>query len=69
MAAGCLVCVVLIVIFILIISRCVAVMQCGWPLLGPLQWIRYINKQLMVRAGTEAEHRGWLLTVDPVSAR
>ncbi|XP_070841166.1 gem-associated protein 6 [Chaetodon trifascialis] len=42
-------------------------MQSGWPLLGPLQWIRYVNKQVMVKAGKE-EHRGWLLTVDPVSA-
>ncbi|XP_030290409.1 gem-associated protein 6 [Sparus aurata] len=43
-------------------------MQCGWPLLGPLQWIRYVNRQVMVKAGNDEEHRGWLLTVDPVSA-
>lgn len=43
-------------------------MQCGWPLLGPLQWIRYVNKQVSVKAGNDEEHRGWLLTVDPVSA-
>ncbi|XP_036948929.1 gem-associated protein 6 [Acanthopagrus latus] len=43
-------------------------MQCGWSLLGPLQWIRYVNKQVMVKAGNDEEHRGWLLTVDPVSA-
>ncbi|TDH15553.1 hypothetical protein EPR50_G00009890 [Perca flavescens] len=43
-------------------------MQCGWSLLGPLQWIRYINKQVKVTAGKDEEHRGWLLTVDPVSA-
>ncbi|XP_070779700.1 gem-associated protein 6 [Enoplosus armatus] len=43
-------------------------MQCGWPLLGPLQWIRYVNKQVKVKAGKDEEHRGWLLTVDPVSA-
>ncbi|GAA6234532.1 gem-associated protein 6 [Lates japonicus] len=43
-------------------------MQCGWPLLGPLQWIRYVNKQVTVKAGKDEEHRGWLLTVDPVSA-
>lgn len=44
-------------------------MQCGWPLLGPLQWTRYVNKQVVVKAGKDEEHRGWLLTVDPVSAR
>ncbi|XP_044044790.1 gem-associated protein 6 [Siniperca chuatsi] len=43
-------------------------MQCGWPLLGPLQWIRYVNKQVTVKAGKDEQHRGWLLTVDPVSA-
>ncbi|XP_026179702.1 gem-associated protein 6 [Mastacembelus armatus] len=43
-------------------------MQCGWPMLGPLQWIRYVNKQVTVKAGKDEVHRGWLLTVDPVSA-
>ncbi|XP_068438490.1 gem-associated protein 6 [Clinocottus analis] len=43
-------------------------MQCGWPLLGPLQWMRYVNKQVKVKAGKDEERRGWLLTVDPVSA-
>ncbi|XP_023259806.1 gem-associated protein 6 [Seriola lalandi dorsalis] len=43
-------------------------MQCGWSLLGPLHWIRYVNKQVKVMAGKDEEHRGWLLTVDPVSA-
>uniref|UniRef100_A0A3B5AQQ1 Gem-associated protein 6 Sm-like domain-containing protein n=1 Tax=Stegastes partitus TaxID=144197 RepID=A0A3B5AQQ1_9TELE len=41
----------------------------GWPLLGPLQWIRYTDKQVKVKAAKEEEHRGWMLTVDPVSAR
>ncbi|KAM7394864.1 hypothetical protein PAMP_021639 [Pampus punctatissimus] len=43
-------------------------MQCGWPLLGPLQWIRYVNKQVKVKAGKDELLHGWLLTVDPVSA-
>nr|XP_046234150.1 gem-associated protein 6 [Scatophagus argus] len=43
-------------------------MECGWPLLGPLQWIRYVNKQVMVKAGKDEAHSGWLHTVDPVSA-
>lgn len=48
--------------------RWTAVMQCDWPLLGPLQWMRYVNKQVKVKAGKDEERRGWLLTVDPVSA-
>ncbi|XP_029285885.1 gem-associated protein 6 [Cottoperca gobio] len=43
-------------------------MQCDWPLLGPLKWIRYVNKQVKVKAGKDEERCGWLLTVDPVSA-
>ncbi|XP_054479288.1 gem-associated protein 6 [Anoplopoma fimbria] len=43
-------------------------MQCDWPLLGPLQWMRYVNRQVKVKAGKDEERRGWLLTVDPVSA-
>ncbi|XP_068176739.1 gem-associated protein 6 [Antennarius striatus] len=43
-------------------------MQCGWPLLGPLQWLRYVSKQVKVTVGRDEEFRGWLLTVDPVSA-
>ncbi|XP_026215922.1 gem-associated protein 6 [Anabas testudineus] len=43
-------------------------MLCGWSLLGPLQWIRYVHKQVRVKAGKDEELCGWLLTVDPVSA-
>ncbi|XP_030005857.1 gem-associated protein 6 [Sphaeramia orbicularis] len=45
-------------------------MQRTWSLSGPLDWMRYINKYVEVKAGTseEREHCGWLLTVDPVSA-
>ncbi|XP_034416436.1 gem-associated protein 6 [Cyclopterus lumpus] len=43
-------------------------MQRDWPLLGPLQWMRYVNKQVKVKTGKDEERRGWLLTVDPVSA-
>lgn len=44
-------------------------MQCGWSVLGPLQWSSFVNKQVTVKAGKdEEEHRGWLLTVDPVTA-
>nr|XP_024658531.1 gem-associated protein 6-like [Maylandia zebra] len=43
-------------------------MQCGWPLMGPLRWLHYLNKEVTVRAGKGEEHRGWLLSVDPVSA-
>lgn len=44
-------------------------MQFDWRQLGPLQWSRYVNKQVTVKAGKAEQHRGWLLTVDPVSAR
>lgn len=43
-------------------------MQCGWSLLGPLRWLHYVNKQVKVRTKKGDEHRGWLLSVDPVSA-
>ncbi|XP_055370599.1 gem-associated protein 6 [Betta splendens] len=43
-------------------------MQCGWSLLGPLEWVHYVNKQVKVKAGNGEELRGWLFTVDPVSA-
>ncbi|XP_030599017.1 gem-associated protein 6 [Archocentrus centrarchus] len=43
-------------------------MQCDWPLLGPLRWLHYVNKQVKVRTGKGDEHSGWLLSVDPVSA-
>lgn len=43
-------------------------MPCDWCQLGPLQWCRYVNKQVAVKAGKDVQHRGWLLTVDPVSA-
>ncbi|KAM3865341.1 gem-associated protein 6 [Diretmus argenteus] len=41
-------------------------MQDRWPLLGPLDWLHYVNKEVTVRAGQD--HRGWMVTVDPVSA-
>lgn len=44
-------------------------MQSDWPLLGPLHWTRYVNTHVTVKAGKDEEFRGWLLTVDPVSAR
>ncbi|KAF3688239.1 Gem-associated protein 6 [Channa argus] len=43
-------------------------MQRGWPLLGPLRWFRYVNKKVKVKARKDEEVRGWLFTVDPVSA-
>uniref|UniRef100_A0A667WWF4 Gem (nuclear organelle) associated protein 6 n=1 Tax=Myripristis murdjan TaxID=586833 RepID=A0A667WWF4_9TELE len=40
-----------------------------WPLLGPLDWQHYVNKEVKVKAREQQQqHRGWLLTVDPVSA-
>ncbi|XP_076028201.1 gem-associated protein 6 [Genypterus blacodes] len=43
-------------------------MQSDWLLLGPLDWMRYVNKQVRVKTGKDEEQRGWMLTVDPVSA-
>lgn len=43
-------------------------MQRGWSLLGPLRWNQYVHKHVTVRAGKDEEHRGWMVTVDPVSA-
>ncbi|XP_037613220.1 gem-associated protein 6 isoform X2 [Sebastes umbrosus] len=43
-------------------------MQVAWPLLGPVRWLRYVNKEVKVKAGPDEERTGWLLTVDPVSA-
>ncbi|KAM9857122.1 gem-associated protein 6 [Aulostomus maculatus] len=43
-------------------------MQRGWSQLGPMEWMSYVNKQVEVKAGKDEELRGWLLTVDPVSA-
>ncbi|XP_072240086.1 gem-associated protein 6 [Leuresthes tenuis] len=43
-------------------------MQSKWLQAGPLQWLLDVGKQVKVKAGKDEEHRGWLLTVDPVSA-
>ncbi|KAM4750663.1 gem-associated protein 6 [Anableps anableps] len=43
-------------------------MQCGWLHSGPQLWLRCVHRQVKVKAGKQGEeHRGWLLTVDPVS--
>ncbi|XP_062244409.1 gem-associated protein 6 [Platichthys flesus] len=43
-------------------------MQNNWSLIGPLEWIHYVNKQVKVKAGKDEERRGYLITVDPVTA-
>ncbi|CAN9510037.1 unnamed protein product [Ophioblennius macclurei] len=43
-------------------------MESGWPHLGPLKWNGYVHKHVNVKVGKDEEYRGWLLTVDPVSA-
>ncbi|XP_014909987.1 gem-associated protein 6 [Poecilia latipinna] len=44
------------------------VMQSGWLHSGPQLWLRCVHRQVRVTAGKQREeHRGWLLTVDPVS--
>nr|XP_015829744.2 gem-associated protein 6 [Nothobranchius furzeri] len=44
------------------------VMQRGWLHSGPLLWLQYVDKNVKLKVGKHEEHRGWLLTVDPVSA-
>ncbi|KAM6940412.1 gem-associated protein 6 [Xenentodon cancila] len=43
-------------------------MQRGWRHSGPLQWLRFVDAQVKVKVAAGEEHRGWLLSVDPVSA-
>ncbi|KAM4594166.1 gem-associated protein 6 [Fundulus diaphanus] len=42
-------------------------MQCDWLHSGPQLWLRCVHRQVRLRTGKQEEHRGWLLTVDPVS--
>uniref|UniRef100_A0A8C5QC12 Gem-associated protein 6 n=1 Tax=Leptobrachium leishanense TaxID=445787 RepID=A0A8C5QC12_9ANUR len=39
-----------------------------WLNKTPLEWQTYINKEVTVSAHEKNEYRGWVLTVDPVSA-
>ncbi|KAM4603452.1 gem-associated protein 6 [Polymixia lowei] len=41
--------------------------MCEWILLKPLNWEKYVNKLVNVTAHGQ-QHRGWLFTVDPVTA-
>ncbi|XP_028297281.1 gem-associated protein 6-like [Gouania willdenowi] len=43
-------------------------MLCDWLHLGPQEWLQFVNKEVKVKAGNDDELRGWLHTVDPVSA-
>lgn len=54
---------------IVLLKNPLFVMPGDWHLLGPLEWTRYVNKEVKVTAGKDVERCGWLLTVDPVSAR
>lgn len=40
-----------------------------WRQKMPLEWQRYVNNEVKVVADEKRQHRGWVYTVDPVSAR
>uniref|UniRef100_A0A8B9M4G3 Gem-associated protein 6 Sm-like domain-containing protein n=1 Tax=Accipiter nisus TaxID=211598 RepID=A0A8B9M4G3_9AVES len=40
-----------------------------WQRKSPLDWETYVNKMVKVAAIEKHEYEGWVLTVDPVSAR
>ncbi|CAL8329636.1 unnamed protein product [Merluccius merluccius] len=40
----------------------------AWRQRTPRDWERYVNKQVHVTAHGQQQHRGWLHTVDPVTA-
>ncbi|XP_030414149.1 gem-associated protein 6 [Gopherus evgoodei] len=39
-----------------------------WQRKSPLEWQTYVNKEVKVTAAEKHEYKGWVLTVDPVSA-
>ncbi|XP_067388979.1 gem-associated protein 6 [Emydura macquarii macquarii] len=39
-----------------------------WQRKSPLEWQSYVNKEVKVTAAEKHEYRGWVLTIDPVSA-
>ncbi|XP_008100900.2 gem-associated protein 6 isoform X1 [Anolis carolinensis] len=53
-------------------SGCEVVWKLGnmtkWQKKTPLEWLDYVNKEVKVHAEERHEYKGWVLTVDPVSA-
>ncbi|KAJ7341235.1 hypothetical protein JRQ81_005104 [Phrynocephalus forsythii] len=39
-----------------------------WQKKTPLEWLAYVNKEVKVLAAEKHHYKGWVLTVDPVSA-
>ncbi|TFK02484.1 neurofilament heavy polypeptide [Platysternon megacephalum] len=39
-----------------------------WQRKSPLEWQTYVNKEVKVTAAEKHEYKGWVLTIDPVSA-
>uniref|UniRef100_A0A8D0CCW8 Gem-associated protein 6 n=1 Tax=Salvator merianae TaxID=96440 RepID=A0A8D0CCW8_SALMN len=39
-----------------------------WRKKTPLEWLSYVNKEVQVLAAEKHQFKGWVLTVDPVSA-
>lgn len=40
-----------------------------WQRKTPLEWLTYVNKEIEVLAAEKQNYKGWVLTVDPVSAK
>lgn len=40
-----------------------------WQRKSPLEWQTYVNKEVKVTAAEKHEYKGWVLTIDPVSAK
>lgn len=40
-----------------------------WQKKSPLDWETYLNKMVKVAAVEKLEYEGWVVTVDPVTAR
>jgi len=40
-----------------------------WQKKSPLDWETYLNKMVKVTVIEKHEYEGWVITVDPVSAR
>ncbi|XP_061481586.1 gem-associated protein 6 isoform X2 [Rhineura floridana] len=39
-----------------------------WQRKSPLEWLTYVNKEVNILAAEKHKYKGWVLTVDPVSA-
>lgn len=40
-----------------------------WQKKTPLEWLAFMDKEVKVLAAEKHQYKGWVLTVDPVSAK